>query len=254
MAGGASPASRDPLADSGPSWQPSAGLALPPNAGEYRCCSFFKLTHYPQSVALDPAPEGRVVRLQAARAEPRNGSDECLLHDFSKLTPTSTTVATRLKCRAFDTFQSLTGLVVSRKYLRVGEEKARGRQPARRAAAPQPPAAGVADQPVSQTAVCDTRARAPSGQRRRVSYPMSDSMSCIRRARVPVRCAARAMRIARTDGLGDRFTGQPVTPSLATQTALLRSRRIWMARPRLLCVAAQSRGTRSRVRSLSASV
>ena len=71
-----------------------------------------------------------MVRLQAARAEPRNGSDECLLHDFSKLTPTSTTVATRLKGRAFDTFQSLTGLVVSRKYLRVGEEKARGRQPA----------------------------------------------------------------------------------------------------------------------------
>ena len=134
----------------------------------------------PQSVALDPAPEGRVVRLQAAR----NGSDECLLHDFSKLTPTSTTVATRLKDREFDTFQSLIGLVVSRKYLRVGEEKARGRQPARRAAAPQPPAAGVADQPVSQTAVCDTRAKTPSSTRRRVSYPVSDSMSCIRRARV----------------------------------------------------------------------
>ena len=40
----------------------------------------------------------------------------------------------------------------------VGEEKARGRQPARRAAAPQPPAAGVADQPVSQTVVCDRTA------------------------------------------------------------------------------------------------
>ena len=137
----------------------------------------------PQSVALDPAPEGRVVRLQAARAEPRNGSDECLLHDFSKLTPTSTTVATRLKGRAFDTFQSLTGLVVSRKYLRVGEEKARGRQPARRAAAPQPPAAGVADQPVSQTAVCDTRAKTHSSTRLRVSYPVSDSMSCRRLAK-----------------------------------------------------------------------
>ena len=121
-------------------------------------------------------------------AASRNGSDECLLHDFSKLTPTSTTVATRLKGRAFDTFQSLTGLVVSRKYLRVGEEKARGRQPARRAAAPQPPAAGVADQPVSQTAVCDTPARTPPGTRRRVSYPMSDSMSCRRRARGPVPC------------------------------------------------------------------
>ena len=48
---------------------------------------------------------------------------------------------------------------MSRKYLRVGEEKARGRQPARRAAAPQPPAAGVADQPVSQTAVYDTTER-----------------------------------------------------------------------------------------------
>ena len=41
--------------------------------------------------------------------------------------------------------------------------------------------AGVADQHVSQTVVCDTRARAPSGQRHRVSYPVSDSMSCIRR-------------------------------------------------------------------------
>ena len=46
--------------------------------------------------------------------------------------------------------------------------------------------AGVADQHVSQTAVCDTRARAPSSSRRRVSYPVSDSMSCRRRARVPV--------------------------------------------------------------------
>ena len=46
--------------------------------------------------------------------------------------------------------------------------------------------AGVADPPVSQTAVCDTRAKTPSGTRRRVSYPVSDSMSCIRRARVPV--------------------------------------------------------------------
>ena len=44
--------------------------------------------------------------------------------------------------------------------------------------------AGVADQHVSQTAVCDTRAKAPAGEHLSVSYPMSDSMSCIRRARV----------------------------------------------------------------------
>ena len=42
--------------------------------------------------------------------------------------------------------------------------------------------AGVADQYVSQTAVCDRRARTPSGTRRRVSYPVSYSMSCRRRA------------------------------------------------------------------------
>ena len=40
--------------------------------------------------------------------------------------------------------------------------------------------AGVADQHVSQTAVCDTRAKAPPGTRRRVSYSVSDSMSRIR--------------------------------------------------------------------------
>ena len=38
------------------------------------------------------------------------------------------------------------------------------------------------------------------------------------------------------------------------QNTLPRSRKIWMAWPRLFCVAAQSRGTRPRVRSLSASV
>ena len=38
-------------------------------------------------------------------------------------------------------------------------------------------------------------------------------MSCIRRARVPVPYAARALRIARTDGLGDHFTVQPFTPA-----------------------------------------
>ena len=42
--------------------------------------------------------------------------------------------------------------------------------------------APVADQHVSQTVVCDRRARAPSGARHRVSYPVSDSMSCIHRA------------------------------------------------------------------------
>ena len=53
----------------------------------------------------------------------------------------------------------------------------------------------------------------PSGERCRVSYTVSDSMSCRRRARVPVPCAALALRIARTDGLGDRFTVQPFTPT-----------------------------------------
>ena len=143
---------------------------------------------------------GKVVQTNGA-------TSECLLHDFSKLTPTSTTVATRLKGRAFDIFQSLTGLVVSRKYLRVGEEKARGRQPARRAAAPQPPAAGVADQPVSQTAVCDRRARAPSDQRRRVSYPVSDSVSCIR----PVQDMARRTSSTMSPRIGE--TGGGITPA-----------------------------------------
>ena len=41
-------------------------------------------------------------------------------------------------------------------------------------------ATAVADPHVSQTAVCDRRVRAPSGERRRVSYPMSDSIYCIR--------------------------------------------------------------------------
>ena len=57
------------------------------------------------------------------------------------------------------------------------------------------------------------RARVPSGERCRVSYTVSDSMSCIRRARVPVPCAELALRIARTDGLDDRFTVQPFTPT-----------------------------------------
>ena len=41
---------------------------------------------------------------------------------------------------------------------------------------------GVADQHVSQTVVWDTQARTPSSTRRRVSYPVSDSMSCRHRA------------------------------------------------------------------------
>ena len=53
----------------------------------------------------------------------------------------------------------------------------------------------------------------PSGERCRVSYTVFDAMSCIRRARVPVPCAELALRSARTDGLGDRFTVQPFTPT-----------------------------------------
>ena len=41
----------------------------------------------------------------------------------------------------------------------------------------------VADPQVSHTAVCDRRARTPSGARRRVACPVSDSMSCRRRAK-----------------------------------------------------------------------
>ena len=53
----------------------------------------------------------------------------------------------------------------------------------------------------------------PAGQRSRVSYPVSDSMSCRRRTRGPVPRAERARRSARTDGLGNRCTGQPFTPT-----------------------------------------
>ena len=84
--------------------------------------------------------------------------------------------------------------------------------------------AGVADQHVSQTARCDTRARAPSGTRRRVSYPVSHSMSCIRRARRPVPRAERARRIARTDGLGDHFI--PFHGTTKRQVAVGRRRRL----------------------------
>ena len=85
--------------------------------------------------------------------------------------------------------------------------------------------AGVADQQVSQTAVCDTTARAPSDEPRSVSYPVSDSMSCRRQARGPVPCAERALRSARPDGLGDRFTGQPFTPAAALASSRRRNRR-----------------------------
>ena len=37
--------------------------------------------------------------------------------------------------------------------------------------------------------------RTPPGAHRRVSYPVSNSMSCIRRARVPVPCAAPQLRL-----------------------------------------------------------
>ena len=43
--------------------------------------------------------------------------------------------------------------------------------------------AGVVDQHVSQTAVCDRRAKTPSGAHHRVSYPVSDSLSRKRHAR-----------------------------------------------------------------------
>ena len=55
-------------------------------------------------------------------------------------------------------------------------------------------------QRVSQTAVCDTPARAPSDERRRVSYPVSDSLSCKRQARGPPRlvgCAHASTGVSR---------------------------------------------------------
>ena len=57
----------------------------------------------------------------------------------------------------------------------------------------------------------------------RKRYPVSDSLSCIRRARVPVPCAARALRRARTDDLGDRFTVQPGTPAVTRQGLISRT-------------------------------
>ena len=58
---------------------------------------------------------------------------------------------------------------------------------------------------VSQTAVCDRWAMTPSGARRRVSYPVSDSLSCKRRARGPVPCAARALHSNMSEVLGYGF-------------------------------------------------
>ena len=75
--------------------------------------------------------------------------------------------------------------------------------------------AGVADQHVSQTVVWDMRARAPSDQRRCVSYPMSDSMSRIRRARVPVPCA----ELARGVGALIQRGGRAVAGMLTIATA-----------------------------------
>ena len=65
----------------------------------------------------------------------------CQLHDCQQ------PAAIRHRCntakaRTFNTFSSLPGLAVSRKYFGVGEDTERGRPPARRAAAPQPPAGG----------------------------------------------------------------------------------------------------------------
>ena len=58
---------------------------------------------------------------------------------------------------------------------------------------------GVADPHISQTAVWDRRARVPSGEHRRVSYPMSDSMlAYVERKRMARRPAASA--VTRTRG------------------------------------------------------
>ena len=64
----------------------------------------------------------------------------------------------------------------------------------------------VADPHVSQTVVFDRQAWAPSGARRRVSYPVSDSMSCRRHARVPV------SRAPYSSGLNHRRTASTTAP------------------------------------------
>ena len=54
-------------------------------------------------------------------------------------------------------------------------------------------------------------------------------MSCIRLRRVPVPRAERALRIARTDGLGDRFTVQQFKPTATTnaiESLLSRTRHV----------------------------
>ena len=63
--------------------------------------------------------------------------------------------------------------------------------------------------------VCDTRARAPSGTRRRVSYPVSDSMSCRRRARGPVPCAVRALGVGALIQRGGRAVAGMLTIATA---------------------------------------
>ena len=81
----------------------------------------------------------------------------------------------------------------------------------------------------SRSALCRKRscatggARAPSYERRRVSYPVSDSMACIRRERVQVPCAELARRIERTDSLGDRLTVQQLTPTATRQGLISRT-------------------------------
>ena len=70
----------------------------------------------------------------------------------------------------------------------------------------------------------------PSGERCRVSYTVSDSMSCIRRARVAVPCAELALRSARTDGLGDRFTVQLFTPTATSWSSCNNAPSRWLFR------------------------
>ena len=81
------------------------------------------------------------------------------------------------------------------------------------------------DQYVSQTAVCDTPSRAPPGARRRVSYSVSDSLSCKRRARGPVPCAELA-------ALGEPFERAPDArraPTARPAETLVPDGRLWQA-------------------------
>ena len=83
------------------------------------------------------ADGGHQLRIAVSTLEDRRPA--CRLHDCRQ------PAAIRHRCntakaRAFNTFQSLPGLAVSRKYFGVGEETARGRHPARPA---RPPAAAM---------------------------------------------------------------------------------------------------------------